>query len=216
MKIRDRSKDIIISGGENISSIEVEDALYRHPAVAVCAVVAKPDAKWGETPLAFVELRPGATASAEELIAHCREHARRLQGAARGALRGDPQNLDRQDPEIPAPRHREVGERDRMRREGRRNRWPIHEATPIVLATRDARGVVTLTLNRPRALNALSEAMLAALKAELDAVARDQTARVVVLAGGRKGLLAPATTSRRCGPRRASTTTRACSPPAPR
>ena len=72
VEIKDRSKDIIISGGENISSIEVEDALYRHPAVAVCAVVAKPDGKWGETPLAFVELRPGAAASGDELIAHCR------------------------------------------------------------------------------------------------------------------------------------------------
>ena len=72
VKIKDRSKDIIISGGENISSIEVEDALYRHPAVLACAVVARPDAKWGETPLAFVELRPDATVSAEELIAHCR------------------------------------------------------------------------------------------------------------------------------------------------
>jgi fatty-acyl-CoA synthase len=72
VKIRDRSKDVIISGGENISSIEVEDALYRHPAVMACAVVARPDAKWGETPLAYVELKPGATAGADELIAHCR------------------------------------------------------------------------------------------------------------------------------------------------
>ncbi len=72
VKIKDRSKDIIISGGENISSLEVEDALYRHPGVLACAVVAKPDAKWGETPLAFVELRPDATVSADELIAHCR------------------------------------------------------------------------------------------------------------------------------------------------
>ncbi len=71
-KIRDRSKDVIISGGENISSIEVEDALYRHPAVTACAVVAKPDAKWGETPLAFVELRLGAPVTAAELIAHCK------------------------------------------------------------------------------------------------------------------------------------------------
>jgi fatty-acyl-CoA synthase len=72
VKIKDRSKDIIISGGENISSIEVEDALYRHPAVLACAVVAKPDTKWGETPLAFVETRPGSQVTAAELIAHCK------------------------------------------------------------------------------------------------------------------------------------------------
>jgi fatty-acyl-CoA synthase len=72
VKIRDRSKDIIISGGENISSLEVEDALYRHPAVLACAVIAKPDPKWGETPLAFVETKAEATVSADELIAHCR------------------------------------------------------------------------------------------------------------------------------------------------
>jgi len=72
VKIKDRSKDVIISGGENISSIEVEDALYRHPAVMACAVVAMPHPKWGETPLAYVELKPGATATAEELIAHCK------------------------------------------------------------------------------------------------------------------------------------------------
>src|ERR1700741_3562353 len=69
VKIKDRSKDVIISGGENISSIEVEDALYRHPAVMACAVVALPDPKWGETPLAYVELRPGASATAAELVA---------------------------------------------------------------------------------------------------------------------------------------------------
>jgi fatty-acyl-CoA synthase len=72
VKIKDRSKDIIISGGENISSIEVEDALYRHAAVLACAVVAKQDAKWGETPLAFVELKPGAAVTADALIAHCK------------------------------------------------------------------------------------------------------------------------------------------------
>ena len=72
VKIKDRSKDIIISGGENISSLEVEDALYRHPAVLACAVVAKPDAKWGETPLAYVELKPGGLVSAQDLIAHCK------------------------------------------------------------------------------------------------------------------------------------------------
>ena len=72
IQLKDRSKDIIISGGENISSIEVEDALYKHPAVAAVAVVAKPDDKWGETPCAFVEFKPGASATAEELIAWCR------------------------------------------------------------------------------------------------------------------------------------------------
>ena len=74
VKIRDRSKDIIISGGENISSIEVEEALYRHPSVLSAAVVAQPDEKWGETPCAFVELKPGATVTAEELRAFCRQH----------------------------------------------------------------------------------------------------------------------------------------------
>jgi fatty-acyl-CoA synthase len=73
IQLKDRSKDIIISGGENISSIEVEDALFRHPAVAAAAVVAKPDDKWGETPVAFVELRPGASVEADALIAWCRE-----------------------------------------------------------------------------------------------------------------------------------------------
>ncbi|HLU00427.1 MAG TPA: acyl-CoA synthetase [Burkholderiaceae bacterium] len=74
MKIKDRSKDIIISGGENISSIEVEDALYRHPAVLAAAVVAKSDTRWGETPCAFVELKEGAQVSAEDIIAHCKQH----------------------------------------------------------------------------------------------------------------------------------------------
>jgi len=73
-KIKDRSKDIIISGGENISSIEVEDVLYRHPAVLAAAVVAKPDARWGETPCAFVELKAGASVSAEDVVAHCKQH----------------------------------------------------------------------------------------------------------------------------------------------
>ncbi len=74
VQLKDRSKDIIISGGENISSIEVEEALYKHPAVSAAAVVAKPDDKWGETPCAFVELRPGSTATSEEILAWCRKH----------------------------------------------------------------------------------------------------------------------------------------------
>ena len=74
IQLKDRSKDIIISGGENISSIEVEDALYKHPAIAAAAVVAKPDEKWGETPCAFVELKPGAQASADDLLQWCKKN----------------------------------------------------------------------------------------------------------------------------------------------
>ncbi|HKS88183.1 MAG TPA: acyl-CoA synthetase [Stellaceae bacterium] len=73
IEIKDRSKDIIISGGENISTIEVEDVLYRHPAVLEAAVVARPDAQWGETPCAFVTLKPGAAADSAEIVAFCRE-----------------------------------------------------------------------------------------------------------------------------------------------
>jgi fatty-acyl-CoA synthase len=72
--IKDRSKDIIISGGENVSSLEVEDVLYKHPAVLFAAVVAKPDAKWGEVPCAFIELKDGAHATEADIIAFCREH----------------------------------------------------------------------------------------------------------------------------------------------
>ena len=78
IKIKDRSKDVIISGGENISSIEVEDTLYRHPAVMGAAVVATPDAKWGEVPCAFIELREGVSVTAEELTEFCRERMARF------------------------------------------------------------------------------------------------------------------------------------------
>jgi len=78
VKIKDRSKDIIISGGENISSLEVEEALYRHPAVLAAAAVARPDPKWGETPCVFVELKPGAQVTEQEIIEHCRGHLARF------------------------------------------------------------------------------------------------------------------------------------------
>ena len=78
IELKDRSKDIIISGGENISTIEVEDVLYRHPCVLEAAVVARPDPMWGETPCAFVTLKPEATATAEEIIAFCRDHLARF------------------------------------------------------------------------------------------------------------------------------------------
>jgi len=88
VKIKDRSKDIIISGGENISSIEIEDHLYRHPAVLVAAVVAMPDAKWGETPCAFVELKAGAHATEQEIIDFCRANMARFK-APRAVVFGE-------------------------------------------------------------------------------------------------------------------------------
>ena len=79
IEVKDRSKDIIISGGENISSLEVEECLYRHPMVMEAAVVARPDEKWGETPCAFVVLKPGAgDVSADDIIGWCREHLARF------------------------------------------------------------------------------------------------------------------------------------------
>ena len=78
VKIKDRSKDVIISGGENISSQEVEDVLFGHPAVMLAAVVAQPDEKWGETPCAYIELKEGAGATQEEIIAFCRERMARF------------------------------------------------------------------------------------------------------------------------------------------
>ena len=78
IELRDRSKDVIISGGENISSVEVEEVLYRHPAVLAAAVVAKPDPKWGEVAAAFVEMRDGAKATEAEIIEHCRAEMARF------------------------------------------------------------------------------------------------------------------------------------------
>ena len=78
VKIKDRSKDVIISGGENISSIEVEEVLFKHPAVSLAAVVAKPDPKWGEVPCAYVELKADAKATEEEIIDYCKQHLARF------------------------------------------------------------------------------------------------------------------------------------------
>ena len=83
VKIKDRSKDIIISGGENISSLEVEDVIYRHPAVLACAVVAAPDEKWGETPCAFVELKDGVSVTEAEMVEHCRAGLARFKAPRR-------------------------------------------------------------------------------------------------------------------------------------
>ena len=104
IQLKDRSKDIIISGGENISSIEVEDALYKHPAVQAAAVVAKPDEKWGETPCAFVELKPGRRRDRRGAHRLVPQQPRRLQGAAPRRVRRIAEDQHRQDSEIQAAR----------------------------------------------------------------------------------------------------------------
>ena len=105
VEIKDRSKDIIISGGENISSIEVEEVLYRHPQVMEAAVVARPDAKWGETPCAFVTLKPDAgEVGAADIIAWCRANLAHYKVPRTCRLRAAAEDLDRQDPEIRAAR----------------------------------------------------------------------------------------------------------------
>ena len=108
VEIRDRFKDVIISGGENISSVEVEGVLLRHPAVMEAAVVGVPDDEWGEAPHGFVVLKPGAAATEDELRAVRARAARALQGAARVHVRGRAaEDGDRQDPEVrPARRPR--------------------------------------------------------------------------------------------------------------
>ena len=110
--IKDRSKDIIISGGENISSVEVEDVLYKHPAVLFAAVVAKPDAKWGEVPCAFVELKDNATRDRSRDHRVLPQSHARLQDAEGGGVRHDPEDIDRQDPEIHAARSGQIGQGD--------------------------------------------------------------------------------------------------------
>jgi hypothetical protein len=111
VEIKDRSKDIIISGGENISSLEIEEALYKHPAVMEAAVVARPDPRWGETPCAFVTLKPGASATAEEIVGFLREAIARFKVPRHVRVRTAAQDVHRQDPEVRAPR---TGPGDRL------------------------------------------------------------------------------------------------------
>ena len=113
VKIKDRSKDVIISGGENISSLEVEDVLYRHPAVMAAAVVAMPDEKWGETPCAFVEIKTEFKSDREGDHRVLPAAHGEVQGAARGGVRRAAEDLDRQDPEIRAAREGQVRQRHR-------------------------------------------------------------------------------------------------------
>ena len=101
VEVKDRSKDIIITGGENVSSLEVEEALYKHPEVMEAAVVARPDPHWGETVCAFVTLRPGAAATdAEVIVDWCRQSGCPLQGAEDGGVRSAAEDLHRQGAEV--------------------------------------------------------------------------------------------------------------------
>ena len=154
VKIKDRSKDIIISGGENISSLEVEDALYRHPAVLAAAVVAQPDPKWGETPCAFVELKPGATRHRDgDHRALPRAAWRSFKAPQRGGVRRAAEDLDRQDPEVRAAREGEVHRRHR-------HMSAVPQPDQPVLLREDRDGICTLTINRPQQMNLLTGEML--------------------------------------------------------
>ena len=106
IELRDRAKDVIISGGENISTIEVEQALASHPAVLECAVVAIPHERWGERPKAFVTLREGAEATAEELIEHCRARIARFKAPDAVEFGAAAEDLDRQGAEVRPARSR--------------------------------------------------------------------------------------------------------------
>ena len=142
IQVRDRLKDVIISGGENVSSVEVEGVLHRHPAVATAAVVAKPDDRWGEVPCAFVELRPGAVVTEAELIAFCRERLAGFKTPKARRLRRHPEDGDRQDPEVRAARARARG-----RAELSVPRWEVTGARP---RTRNAGDCVRRRRSRRR------------------------------------------------------------------
>ena len=184
VKIKDRSKDIIISGGENISSLEVEDVLYRHPAVLGAAVVAMPDEKWGETPCAFVELKPEFEDLGERDHRVLPPAPGQVQGAARRGVRRAAQDLHGQDPEIPAARESQVHFRHR-------HMSAVPQADQPYLLREDRDGICTLTLNRPQQMNLLTSEMLSALQKEFDDFFRNDTKiRVVILAASGKGFCA--------------------------
>ena len=196
IQIKDRLKDIIISGGENISSIEIEDAIHHHPAVAAVAVVGRADDKWGEVPIAYVELSDGAARPSEDdIIAFARERLARFKCPKQVIFQ-------------PLPRTSTGKIQKRLAARGCGRQAMTHAPQPAVLVTR-ANGVATLTLNRPAQYNALSGDLLATLQAELDALAAEPDLRCVVLAGGRKGLLRRARPARDVDHRRGGRSPRA-------
>ena len=151
VKIKDRSKDIIISGGENISSLEVEDVLYRHPAVLAAAVVATPGREVGRDALRLRRAEAGCLRSRRTRSSSSAGPAPgEVQGAARGGVRRAAQDLDRQDPEVRAAREGQVHRRDR-------HMSAVPQADQPVLLREDRDGICTLTLNRPQQMNLLTE-----------------------------------------------------------
>ncbi len=196
IELKDRAKDIIISGGENISTIEVENVLYRHPAVLEAAVVARPDEKWGEVPCAFVTLRSDAPDITEaDLIAYCRANMAHFK-APKKIIFGQLPKTSTGKVQKYVLRERARGWRiERGEQDGRLEDRQSSRSTGYTgrgapgPAQRSGR-VTTLTLNRPRQFNALSSAMLAALQEELDKIAADESVRVVVLAAAGKAFCA--------------------------
>ena len=145
VELRDRAKDIIISGGENISTIEVEQAIAGHPAVLECAVVSMPDEQWGERPKAFVTLKPGAEASEREIIDFCRERLAHFKCPAAVELGRAAEDLDREDPEVRAA-GAGVGGREE---EDRRMTVYRSELTPLSFLRRSAAVVPRPRRGRP-------------------------------------------------------------------
>ena len=166
IELRDRMKDIVISGGENISSIEVEKALADHPAVAEVAIVAVADEKWGEVPKAYVGLKPNHSATAEELIAWCRERLSHFKCPKHDRVRPAAAHRHRQDPQ------------ERIARQGKgdlMNLQIAHEGPTAIV-----------TLNRPERRNALSLELMLDLIAALDEIGRNREIRAVILAAAGK------------------------------
>ena len=170
IELRDRMKDIVISGGENISSIEVEKALADHPAVAEVAIVAVADEKWGEVPKAYVGLKPDHSASAEELIAWCRERLSHFKCPKHVEFGTAAAHRHRQDPQ------------ERIARQGKGDRMNLQ------ISSRKA-PIAIVTLNRPERRNALSLELMQDLIAALDEIGRNREIRAVILAASRQGLL---------------------------
>ena len=195
VELRDRGKDIIISGGENISSIEVEQAVVAHPAVLECAVVAIPHSHWGERPKAFVTLNEGMTATADEIVAFVRDRLAHYKCPGRRRVRPAAQDLDRQGAEVRAAREGmgRTGEPDRRGLDsGLRPALPSFEMATVTrehVLVRLEPPAARITLNRPEKRNALSLALMTELIAALEELGAAPEVRAIVIEGAGPGVL---------------------------